>query len=86
MKEKDLIDLEFYKQTVTPFQSGDTGYYYYTFDFFKKYNGLCLITNSSDETEDGEWRVYLLDENRIVFHSKKDLKKFIELIKNNKVE
>jgi hypothetical protein len=83
MKEKDLIKLGFKKTDVTEEESGDKPYYYYTFDFFSEYCGLSLLSNSDDEVEDGKWFVTVLEENRIRFTNKKDLKKFIKLVKNN---
>ncbi len=83
MKEKDLIKLGFKKTYVTEEESGDNAYYYYTFDFFTEYCGLSLLSPANDELKDGEWFVTVLEENRIRFTDKKDLKKFIKFIRNN---
>jgi len=82
LKEQDLKDLGFKKVKVPAEESGKDLYYYYTFDFFKKDSAISLISTASDESKDG-WSIYFMYESRPVFTSKKDLKSFIEIIKNN---
>jgi hypothetical protein len=82
LKEQDLKDLGFKKVKISAKESGGDPYHYYTFDFFKKDSAISLISTASDESKDG-WSIYFMYESRPVFSSKKDLKKFIEIIKNN---
>jgi len=82
MKEQDLKDLGFKKIKVSAKESGGDAYHYYTADFFRKDSALSLISSASDESKKG-WSIYFMYESRPVFTTKKDLKKFIEIIKNN---
>jgi hypothetical protein len=54
MTERELEILRFEKVEVPIEESGDKPYYYYTHDVVR---GLSLISNGSDEVEDGEWFV-----------------------------
>lgn len=82
MKEQDLKDLGFKKVRISAKEFGGDPYYYYTLDFFKKDSAISLISTASDESKEG-WFIYFMYESRPVFKSKKDLKKFIEIINNN---
>lgn len=82
MKEQDLKDLGFKKVKVSAEESGYKAYHYYTFDFFKKDSAISLISTSSDESKNG-WCIYFMYESRPMFATKKDVKKFIEIIKSN---
>ena len=83
MKEQDLKDLGFKKVKVSAEESGGDPFHYYEFQFFKNSSRLGFISGASDSNKD--WSVFFdfEYENRIRFTTKKDLKKFIELIKNN---
>jgi hypothetical protein len=54
MTERELETLRFEKVEVSAEQSGDTPFYYYTYDVV---NGLSFISNDSDDVKDGEWFV-----------------------------
>lgn len=86
MKEKDLIKLGFVRTDVSTEESGDRPYYYYTLEIFQSYAGITLLSSSSDELENGRWFVTFLEESRIKFTNKKDLKKLIKLLKKNKLK
>ncbi len=83
MKEQDLIELGFKKQTDN---DGVSEYYYYTLHIgTEKYDSqnLCLITNANDETKDGDWFACIFEFSEIVFKNLKDLRSLITLLKNN---
>ena len=86
MKEKDLKELGFKKVKISAEESGDKPFHYYTLYPFKKDRGFGLLSNSNDELVDGEWVVTFFEYDSVVFRSKKDLKKLIELINKNKVK
>ena len=84
MKEQDIIDLGFKKEI----EHDSIGkYYYYVYDFGR---GLSLISNANDETINGEWYVYIFEEDNarfednIRFTNKKDLERLINLLSKNK--
>ena len=56
MKEQDIIDLGFTKE------SGDN-FYYYTYDFA---SGFSLITQASDEVINNEWFVEIFETNPMI--------------------
>lgn len=86
MKEKDLIKIGFQRTDVSAEESGDKAYHYYTYELFQKYAGITLLSNSNDETKKDEWIVTFLEENRIQFRDKKDVKKLIELLSKNIID
>ena len=86
MKEADLKELGFKKQKVSAEESGDKPFHYYTLYPFKKDRGFGLISNTNDQLVDGEWAVTFFEYDSVVFRSKKDLKKLIELINKNKAK
>jgi hypothetical protein len=84
MKEQDVIDLGFDKEFDYSF-GGE--YHYYVYDFSR---GLSLISNANDETINGEWYVYIFEEDNarfednVRFTNKKDLELLINLLNKNK--
>lgn len=80
MKQKDLIELGFKKVKVSAKESGDSAYYYYTWDPYKG-SHWSLITNCSDEIIGDNWSVYSFEDDRISFRTKTDLKLFVNVIK-----
>ena len=75
MKEQDIIDLGFTKQ------SGDN-FYYYTYDLSR---GFSLITQASDEVVDNKWVVEVFETSTIRFTNKKSVKKLIKIINKAKI-
>ena len=80
MKEQDLIDLGFERIDVSAEESGGDPFHYYTLDFSR---GFSLISNGSDEVENGEWHVEVFEAPEINFIDKKDVKQLIDIIKRN---
>jgi hypothetical protein len=76
MKEQDLIDLGFHKESDYSY-GGE--YHYYVYDFGRD---LCLISNANDESED--WFVEIFEEDNIRFTTKEDLEIFINVVNKNK--
>ena len=76
MVEKDLIDLGFEKQD-------EETYYYYTLDIGNDYTPFCLISNASDELDNGEWFVEIFDYQSFKFTSRYQLEKLLEVLKHN---
>lgn len=77
MKEQDLIDLGFKRKEGFDFDSNQV-FHYYDLDLVEEFS---LISNDSDNTEKG-WRVeFLLFQ--MEFVEKKELKKFINIVKRN---
>lgn len=54
MTERELEILRFQKIEVSPEESGDRPFYYYTHDIVR---GLSLISNDSDTVKNDEWFV-----------------------------
>lgn len=54
MTERELEILRFEKVNVSPEESGDVGYHYYTHDIV---NGLSLISNDSEDAKINGWYV-----------------------------
>lgn len=74
MTEKDLIELGFKKEY------GDL-FYYYTLDIGTDYEKLCLISNAHDETENGEWSVFIFNYESFQFTSRFQLEKLIQTLR-----
>ena len=81
MKEKELIALGFQRTDVTAEQSGDKAFHYYTYDFGN--GSFSLISNSSDELEDGKWYVEVFEDETIRFTNSTDVMALIDLINRN---
>jgi hypothetical protein len=87
MTEKDLIELGFLRDEGEWTGSSDDKWYYYTLDIgIDKFNQLCLITQSSDEVENGEWKVRIFDNDSFEFTNRFQLEKLIETLKYNMVK
>ena len=83
MKEADLKELKFKKIKVSAEESGDTPYYFYTYDFKKGNYLLSLISTDSDVAkEEGKWRVEIFEGNLKPFKNKAQVKRYISLIKS----
>jgi hypothetical protein len=84
--EKDLIELGFERNDETAENSGEPyDWYYYTLDMGDIWDKFCLISNSSDEAENGEWTVYIFDSELFKFKDRFQLEKLIEILKYNMV-
>ena len=80
MTEEQLRVLGFEQQTET----SEVGYYYYTLDFVE---GLCFITQASDEVKNGEWIAEIFETTpAIKFKDAKKLSNLIEILNQNKDE
>jgi hypothetical protein len=78
MKEKDLINLGFKRNNVSPKESGEPKtIYYYTYDFL----GFCLITDCDNDIQNDVWSVYIFEYEHIKFTKLKQVIKFITLLK-----
>lgn len=78
IQESDLIELGFQKTTVPTVISGDTEYYYYTFQPSEDSN-FCLISQANDEVKDG-WVIGFFEENLEIKH-KEDLIQLVSILK-----
>ena len=76
MKEQDLINLGFIKES-------EDDFYYYVLEFGR---GFELISSANDELENGKWFVEVFEENSIRFTNKEDLNEFINIINRNRNE
>lgn len=73
MEEKDLIELDFEK-------IDEFDFYYYLLDV----HGLVLVSNDNDNlSKDNKWYIMLLDFEDIVINTKKELKRFLKIIKQD---
>lgn len=73
MKEIDLIELGFEK-------IDEFDFYYYLLDIY----GLVLVSNDNDNlSKDNKWYIMLLDFEDIVISTKKELKTFLKIIKQD---
>lgn len=88
MKEKDLIKLGFSRVDVSEEESGAAPFHYYTWNHRSTENGLCLISNASDDYlgKRGRWYAEIFDRCDIRFCEKKDLKQFIKLVNKNTIK
>jgi hypothetical protein len=79
--EEQLIDLGFEHNHVSPEESGDNEFYYYTLDFLSPNLSveLTLISNASDEAQDG-WDVRFLEAESYVFEDYELLKSQVEIL------
>jgi hypothetical protein len=86
--EQDLIDLGFERTDETTVSSGSAqDWYYYTLKIgIDEWNDFCLISSASDEVQDGEWKVYIFNNDSFVFRSKDQLEAFINLLTANMIQ
>ena len=81
MTEKNLIDLGF--ERCDEDDNGDK-FHYYCYDLNGESGPGSLITNASDELEEGQWKVYAWDINEnLVFDNTEDVKTYINVIEKN---
>ncbi len=80
MKEQDLIDLGFEKQQ-GEFVGSDDTYHYYTLDIGNDFTPFCLISNASDELDNGQWFVEIFDYQSFKFVSRYQLEQLLEVLK-----
>lgn len=59
LTEKVLLELGFKRNDVSEEESGDEPFYYFTYDFSR---AVCLITEASNEVNDGAFTVELFEE------------------------
>ncbi len=79
MIEKELISLGFKKMV----EESHPSFYYFTLSICE---GLSFITCANDEIIDSKWWAELYDSPSIRFDEYKQLKKFIEILNQNKDE
>jgi hypothetical protein len=86
--EQDLIDLGFERTDETVESSGSAqDWYYYTLKIgIDEWNDFCLISSASDQVQDGEWKVYIFNNDSFVFRSKDQLEAFINLLTANMIQ
>lgn len=77
MSEKELILLKFKKMV----EKSSPSFYYFTLDICE---GLSLISCANDETSNNKWWVELDNSPSIKFEKYNQLKKFIEIVNQNK--
>ena len=78
MTEEQLRVLGFEQEVET----SEPPFYYYTLDIVE---GLCFITQSNDEVENGEWIVEIFDTTpSIKFKNASKLSNLIEILNQNK--
>lgn len=78
--EQDLLEFGFERHDETPESTGDDHeWHYYTLDI----EDFCFITNSSDEVEDGNWKVYIFDYDGFEFNQVGQVASIINILKEN---
>ena len=82
MKEQDLINLGFKRNDVSAEESGDSPFYYYTYEITDE---LCLISSDDGEAKKDGWSVHFFDYDDIWFYTPEDLKTLIDVIEKNKI-
>lgn len=80
MKEKELIKLGFEKNFVTAEESGDSEYYYLTYDI----GTICLISTSNDENDD-DYGVEIFNEDKFIFKNIDEVKSIIEILEKSQM-
>lgn len=79
--ELDLEKLGFQKVVVTPEESGDPqGFYFYEYQLSDDNENLVLVSEDSDEIQDGFWIVQLFDTADYTFEERESLREFIEMM------
>ena len=81
MKEQDLIDLNLERVEVSAEESGHEAFHYYTYDFGN--GAVSIISNASDETNNGDWFVEIFEDESIQFTDKDELELFINIVNRN---
>lgn len=81
ISESNLKELGFVLNKETPESSGtDFSWHYYTLDI----NDFCLISSSSDEVKDNNWKVFIFDYNGFEITTLDKLKSFINILNSIK--
>jgi len=81
MTEQDLIDLKLERTDVSADESGDKAFHYYALDFGN--GAVSIISNASDETNNGDWFVEIFEDESIQFTDKDELELFINIVNRN---
>lgn len=79
MKEQDLIDLGFEKNIENNY--GKPFYYYYWEPY--EMSGIGLLSSENDVVQNDIWKVYMFEDERVIFSNVEDVKIFIDVIKRN---
>ena len=80
--EKKLIELGFKREDVTQEESGDKPFHYFTYEIGE----LCLISNSNDESIDGNYSVEFFDYcDAVCFTDIEMLADLIKILESNKI-
>lgn len=78
IREKDLITLGFHKTVVSSEESGDSSYYYYTFQPNEN-SSFCLISQANDQVKRG-WVISFFEDD-IEIKRKEDLIQLVSILK-----
>lgn len=86
--EQDLINLGFERTDETVESSGSAqDWHYYTLNIgIDKWNDFCLISSASDEVQNGQWKVYIFNNDSFAFTSKDQLESLIKLLTANMIQ
>lgn len=85
--ELDLEKLGFQKIVISPEESGSPqGFYYYEYPLSEDNENLVLVSEDSDEIQDGFWIVQLLDTADYTFTERESLRDFIQCMTKFKSE
>jgi len=80
MTEQELIDAGF-EQFVEE-NGGDEPFYYYFWEPYER-SSFALISLANDEVKDNSWKVYMFDDESIIFSDIKEIQTLIDVIKRN---
>ena len=79
--ELDLEKLGFQKVVITPEECGGLqGFYFYEYHLSDDNDNLVLVSEDSDEIQDGFWIVQLFDTADYTFEERESLREFIEMM------
>jgi len=81
MTEQDLIDLKLERVNVSAEESGHEAFHYYARDFGN--GAVSIISNASDETNNGDWFVEIFEDESIQFTDKDELELFMNVVNRN---
>lgn len=79
MTEQELIDAGFEKFVEE--NSGEP-FYYYLWEPYER-SSFGLISPANDEVKDNFWKIYMFDDESIVFSDIKEIQILIDIIKRN---
>jgi len=80
MTEQELIDAGFEK--LIEENGGYEPFYYYFWEPYEM-SGFGLISPANDEVKDNFWKIYMFDDESIVFSDIKEIQTLIDVIKRN---